>query len=202
VKEALVSGPTNGLWNASVVGSGEANSHQPDLFEARTRATVRYADPAAWITAAAVARAIAEVRDLLAVSQHEVGMIAVSDQGPAHTMAEVNIATATGFSSPLRYAAASPGSLAGVTCIAFGFRGPTLNLTMDPNHGVPLALTLCSAWLSRRVARFMVLATFRRNDSAAGFSRAVLFARTELSEGPSNLPDLSSVSDWLKNIGD
>lgn len=201
MKGALLNGPANGLCNAVVIGSGEATAVQPELFEARTRSTVRYADPAAWITAAAVARAIAEVRDLLAVSQHEVGVIAVSDQGPAHTMAEVNAATATGFSSPLRYAAASPGSLVGVTCIAFGFRGPTLNLTMNPDNGVPVALTLCSAWLTRRVAGYMVLATFRATDSAAGFSRAVLLAHPEQSTRPANLRTQSSVPDWLTNIG-
>lgn len=197
MKGALLNGAANGLCNAVVVGSGEANSLQPELFEARTRATVRYADPAAWITAAAVARAIAEVRDLLAVSQHEVGMIAVSDQGPAHTMGEVNAATATGFSSPLRYAAASPGSLAGVTCIAFGFRGPTLNLTMNPDHGVPVAITLCSAWLARRVARYMVLATFRATDSTTEISRALLLAPPGLPRISGDMRTLSSVSGWL-----
>jgi hypothetical protein len=202
VKGALMNGPANGLGTVVVAGSGEASSLQPDLFEARTRATVRYADPAAWITAAAVAQALAELRDLLTVSLHEVGVIVVSDQGPTHTMAEVNATTATGFSSPLRYAASSPGSLAGVTCIAFGFRGPTLNFTMLPDNGVPVALKLCTGWLTRRVARYMVLATFRAADHTTGFSRAVLLAHPELSGGLGNLLTLSSVSDWLIQIGD
>jgi hypothetical protein len=199
---ALMNKTANDLGTLVVVGSGEANSLQPDMFEARTRATVRYADPAAWITAAAVAQALAEVRDLLAVSMHEVGVIVVSDQGPTHTMAEVNAATATGFSSPLRYAASSPGSLAGVTCIAFGFRGPTLNLTMLPGNGVPVALTLCTGWLTRRVARYMALATFRGADLATGVSRAVLLAHAELSGAQGNHLIKSSVSDWLVRIGD
>jgi len=33
-----------------VAGTGEATSHDPALFEAKIRATVRYADPVAWIT--------------------------------------------------------------------------------------------------------------------------------------------------------
>jgi hypothetical protein len=202
VKGALINGPANELGTVVVAGSGEANSLRHDLFEARIRATVRYADSAAWITAAAVAHALAEVREQLAVSLHEVGVVMVSDQGPTYTMAEVNAATAAGFASPLRYAASSPGSLAGVTCIAFGFRGPSLNFTMLPDNGVPVALKLCTGWLNRRVARYMVLATFRAADLTTGFSRAVLLAYPELSTGPVNQLTRSSVSDWLIGIGD
>jgi hypothetical protein len=202
VKGALINGPANDLGTVVVIGSGVANSLQPDLFEAQTRATVRYADPAAWITAAAVAHALADVRELLAASQHEVGVVVVSDQGPANTMAEINAAAATGFSSPLRYAAASPGSLVGVTCIAFGFRGPTLNFTMPPANGVPVALQLCTGWLARRAARYMVLATYRAASLTTGFGRAVILAHTELSGGPGTLQLPTSVSDWLIQTGD
>ena len=201
MKSALVSGPANGLGTVLVAASGTANSIQPDLFDPRTRATVRYADPAAWIIAAAVAQTVAEVRDVLAASKHDVGVVVVSDQGPTHTMAEVNAGTATGFSSPLRYAASSPGSLVGVTCIAFGFRGPTLNFTMPPESGVPVALQLCGGWLTRRVARYMVLATYRAASLTTGFSRAVLLADAAASGGRENLQTSSSVSDWLIQIG-
>ena len=190
-----------GMDTLVVAGSGEARSLYPELFQARARATVRYADPAAWITAAAAANAILNVTDKLAASLHEVGMIVVSDQGPAFTMAEVNAATSNGFSSPLRYAAASPGSLAGVACIALGFRGPTLNFTMLPDDGVPVALQLCSGWLSRRAARYVVLATFRAADLTTGFSRAVLLTRRESGQGFGNLLT-QSVADWLIQIGD
>ncbi len=135
----------------AILGAGEAESHQPDLFEARARTAVRFADPAAWITATAVARAVSASSYSLLLPLHEVGVVVVSDQGPEATMAEVCAAAKTGFSSPLRYAASSPGSLAGVSCIAFGFRGPTLNLTMSIEAGIP---TLCKcAPLGWRVAR-------------------------------------------------
>jgi len=189
-----------GLETLVIAGSGEANSHQPDLFEARTRATVRYADPAAWITAAAVGNAILNVRDELAVSLHDVGIIVVSDRGPACTMSEVNAATVKGFSSPLRYSAASPGTLVGVTCIAFGFRGPTLNFTMLPENGVPVALQLCENWLFRGVARYMVLATFRAACLTTGIGRAVLLAPPQ-SAGVSGTPMTGSTADWLAQVG-
>jgi hypothetical protein len=184
-----------------VVGSGEADSPRPELFEAKTRATVRYADPAAWITAAAIANAISDLRDRLAGCLHQVGLVVVSDQGPTATMAEVNEATANGFSSPLRYAASSPGSLVGVACIAFGFRGPTLNITMRPVDGVPVALQLCDNWLSREVARYMVLATFNTAGSATGFSRALLLANPESTGAESNLLT-SSAAGWLMETGE
>src|SRR3984893_18790740 len=183
-----------------VAGSGEANSLRPDLFEARTRATVRYADPAAWITAAAVALALSESKDLVAASSHEIGMVVVSDQGPATSMAEVNAATPSGFSSPLRYAASNPGSLAGVSCIAFGLRGPTINLTMLPADGISVALRLCEGWLNRGVARWMVLATFSVNRLEGKCSRALLLGRQDLTGGVGK-PLTQSVADWLVSPG-
>ena len=77
------------LNQLTVAGTGEASSHEPDLFDARFRATVRYADPAAWITANAVHFALAGAEDLLAEGRHEIGMIAISDQGLAQSMAKV-----------------------------------------------------------------------------------------------------------------
>jgi hypothetical protein len=164
-----------GLDMLVVAGTGEAGSHRPELFEARTRATVRYADSGAWITAAAVGAAISGLREELSASLHDVGMIVVSDRGPTTTMAEVNDAALKGFSSPLRYSAASPGTLVGVACIAYGFRGPTLNLTMRPKDGVRVAIQLSENWLFRGVARYMVVATFAApGGSPCGIARAVL----------------------------
>jgi hypothetical protein len=164
-----------------VAASGEADSYRPDLFEAKTRATVRFADPAAWTTATAVAVALAGAGDLLTEWRHEIGMMAISDQGPAAAMTKVQTDGATGFSSPLHYAASSPGTLAGVSCIAFGLRGPTLNLTMTPRDGLPVALTMCAAWLERKAARFMVLATHRAGNAGTPMSRAVLVAPARFS---------------------
>lgn len=190
-----------GLETLVVAGSGEADSLQPDSFEERTRATVRYADPAAWITAAAVGNAISCLRDELRASPHDVGIIVVSDRGPNHTMSEVNAATEKGFSSPLRYAAASPGTLVGVACIAFGFRGPTLNLTMRPEDGVPVALQLCESWLFRGAARYMVLATFSAAGQPTGISRAVLLAPPPSASSFGN-PMTGSTATWLAQVSD
>jgi len=71
----------NEMAKLTVAGSGEAGASRRDQFDARVRATVRYADPAAWTTATAVANALAGAEELLAKLQHEIGMIAISESG-------------------------------------------------------------------------------------------------------------------------
>lgn len=181
-----------------VAASGEADAHRPDLFEARIRATVRFADPAAWTTATAVAGAMAGAGELLSEWRHETGMIAVSDQGPGGAMARVEEDGTKSFSSPLHYAASSPGTLAGVSCIAFGLRGPTLNLTMAPRAGVSIALAMGAGWLKRKAARFMVVATEYTHASGAMMSRAVLLAPGGFT-GPGK-PLTESVVAWLEAV--
>jgi hypothetical protein len=181
-----------------VVGSGEADSYRPDLFEAKVRATVRYADPAAWTTATAVAVALTGAASLLAEWRDEVGIITISDQGPSKSMAKMQADGATGFSSPLHYAASSPGTLVGVSCIAFGLRGPTMNLTMAPRDGVPVALIVCANWLARKVARFMVVAAHRTSCSGAMMSRAELLAPPEFSG--TGKPLTESTAAWLMSV--
>jgi len=159
-----------------VAGTGQATSHDPSLFEAKIRATVRYADPAAWITANAVKFALDGAEGLLAEWRHKIGIVTIGDQGPGISMARVQADGATGFSSPLHYAASSPGTLVGVPCIAFGMRGPTMNLTMAPRNGIPAALMLCEGWLARKAARLMIVATCQTGSSGATLSRAALIA--------------------------
>ncbi|HEY1257329.1 MAG TPA: hypothetical protein VGF01_21370 [Terracidiphilus sp.] len=181
-----------------VAGSGEASSHDPSLFDARIRATIRYADPAAWITANAVHFALAGAQTILAEFRHQIGIITVSDQGPSQSMAKMQADGETGFSSPLHYAASGPWTLAGVSCIAFGLRGPTLNLTMNPHDGVPVSLTICEGWLKRKVAPFVVVAANRAEISGSIGSRAVLLASPEFSTAGAPLTE--SVAVWLAAV--
>jgi hypothetical protein len=185
------------LYQLTVAGSGETGSSQRDRFDAKVRATVRYADPAAWTTATAVANALAGAEELLAKWRHEIGMIAISDLGPGGTMAEVQSEGSKGFSMPMHYAASSPGTLVGVSCIAFGLRGPTMNLTMTPQEGIPVALTLCAGWLSRKFARCMVVATCS-TGSFGMKSHAVLLALPGFSG--SGKPLTESIITWLAAV--
>jgi hypothetical protein len=148
-----------------VVGQGEADEPQPDLFEPRLRTTVRYADPAAWVTAAAVARALAPLRQAAAVPP-QAGLVVSSAHGPTEAMATIEEAARAGYSSPMRYPASNPGSLTGVSCIAFGLQGPTLNLVIPPRRGVPLGLLVAGGWLRRGVTPLMAVAACARRDPA------------------------------------
>jgi hypothetical protein len=178
-----------------VAGSGSAERPQPDLVAPGARAIIRYADSAAWITAAAVARATS--LEWLAEYSHDVAVVVVADQGPADTMAQVQAAAEAGFSSPLRYAAASPGSLAGVSCIAFGFRGPTLNLAMLPADGMPTAMLMARGWLARGAAHAVVVASFS-GVANVGQARAALLMP---GAGPVDGGDVTTTVQWLADVG-
>ena len=125
-------------------------------------------------------------------------LVECGDLGPGGTMAEVLAEGIKGFSQPMHYAAASPGTLVGVSCIAFGLRGPTMNVTMAPQDGIPIALTLCAGWLERNVAKLMVLSAFRTGSSGAMMSRALLLAPPGFSE--SGAPLTESVITWLAAV--
>ena len=70
-----------------------------------------------------------------------------------------------------------------------------MNLTMDPREGIPVALTLCEGWLTRKVAASMVVAAFRAGSSGSMLSRAVLLAPPGLPG--SGAPLTESTVHWL-----
>jgi hypothetical protein len=188
------------LASLVVVGSGEADSPDPNLFEAKARATVRYADPAAWTTATAIVRALSNAKALVAESLHEVGVVVVSDQGPAEAMGAVATAALDRLPSPLRFPAANPGSMVGVSCIALGFRGPTLNLIMPPADGVPIGIQMCAGWLSCGAARHMIFAAHTDNGLQSRSTRAVLLSLPENAPGFGEAMT-SSLTQWLMRTG-
>jgi hypothetical protein len=149
--------PSSSLAGLVVLAHGEATQAQRDLFDPRAVATVRYADPAAWTTATAMARALAQAGEPVRAALDRVGVLVITAHGPAEATAAVAQAARDGFSSPLRYPAANPGSLVGVTSILFGLRGPTLLLTVPPARGVPVAFLLAARWLRHHQLPLMAL---------------------------------------------
>ena len=137
------------MTTPTTLARGEADVFERALFRSQVLTTVRYADPAAWVVATAAARAFAAVPETVAAAGDRVSVVVTSPRGPVETMAWMASATREGSSSPLRFPASNPGSLAGVTCIVLGLRGPTLMLTMAPGQGVPLALRLSEQWMAR-----------------------------------------------------
>lgn len=195
-----------GSLGVTVSGQGEARGPESGRFDSKQRQAVRYADPAAWTVAAAVDCAVAGAKDEIAVALQDAAIIVISDEGPQETMASIVEAWKAGYSSPLRYPAANPGSLAGVPSILLGFRGPTLNLATRPKLAVPVGLLVAANWLHRRAARYVALAAFGRPSPDALLARCQLL---QLSAGADKTPgklqsdhQLEPNAAWLSAVSD
>jgi hypothetical protein len=136
----------------------DASAHSDGLAAAARRTASFYADPVAWLVVSALRAALggapSEVRSRVA----EIGVLAVSEHGTRHTMRSVAASAARGRVSPLRFAGASPGSLAGLPCIVLGFRGPSLLLCMAPREAAGVAALTVSGWLASGQCRYAALA--------------------------------------------
>jgi hypothetical protein len=114
-----------------------------------------FADPAAWAVTAAVAdalaRSTAEVRAAVdggsGTAAEATGIIVVSPQCTATTMRAIARTAGRGLVSPLRFAGANPGVLAGLPCITWRLRGPSLVLGSDAETAVPVAAVVARSWL-------------------------------------------------------
>jgi hypothetical protein len=184
-------------WAA--LSQGEATGFEKGLFDPRVLTTVRYADPAAWVTATAIARALDPLKERVTAFKDRTGVIVTSDCGPIETMTAVAEATRQNFPSALRYPAANPGSLVGVSCIAFGFRGPTLCLLVSPSDGVPVGLLLAGRWLDRQTVSFAVLAACGRRSSGQYGARALLLGRPD-ADAKRSVVDMESAAPWLMSV--
>jgi hypothetical protein len=182
-----------------VVAQGEADRPERDLFEAAARSQVRYADPAAWVTATAIARALGPIREIIAAEHDRVSLVVTSAWGPIETIATVAEAAQTGFASPLRYPAANPWSLAGVACILFGLRGSTLALTLPPAEGVPIGLLLAGRWLHHHRVPLVVVAACSLLAPSRYQSRCLVLARPGSSFQPIAADQAAAIA-WLSHV--
>jgi hypothetical protein len=83
-----------------------------------------------------------------------------------------------------------------VVCIAFGFRGPTLNLLAPPQEGVPLGLFMASRWLARNAASYALVAACHHPAAGRYLARAVLLTSHD-SNTQAPPPDHTSTAAWL-----
>ena len=183
------------------VGRGEAGEANKSLFPREAVTTVRYADPAAWVMATAIALAVAPVREQASAARDRVAVLATSDHGPEETIAALARAAREGYSSPMRFPAGNPASLVGVPCILMGFRGPTLNLLMPPADGVPVAWFMAGQWLQHDVARFVVAVACARRPDRGYLARAVVLGRGEAGGGPAGC-DAEPAAMWMASLPD
>ena len=182
-----------------ILHRGEALEAKRDRFTAPAVKAIRYADPAAWMVATAIANATQTLSAELAEAHDRVGLIVTSAEGAVEATAAMAEAAREGSSSPIRFPASNAGSLAGLSSIAFGFRGPTLMLTMPPAGGVPVAVLLAQAWLRREIAAYVVIAACAQPAGERPRARCLLLGPTLLAS-PDPPSDPGDDVAWLAAV--
>ena len=103
-----------------------------------------YATPVAWAAADFTRLLIEEDGE---IEPQHTGMIVVSDECSLSTIRDLARTAAQGAVSPLRFAGASPSIVAGLPALEQGIRGPTLALTMQPEHASSAIVALIHYWI-------------------------------------------------------
>lgn len=112
-------------------------------IKARNRSSF-YATEVAWAAANFTQLLIDNEGGIL---PHRTGIIVVSDECSLNTLRDLSRTAAKGTISPLRFAGASPSIVAGLPALQQGIRGPTLCLTMPPDHASSAIAALISYWI-------------------------------------------------------
>jgi len=103
-----------------------------------------FATPVAWATANFTRWLIEEEGGIV---PHHTGIIVASDECSLSTIRDLSRTAAQGTISPLRFAGASPSMVAGLPALEQGIRGPTLTLTMPPDHASSAVVAMITYWL-------------------------------------------------------
>ncbi len=141
----------------AVVGSGTAAATDPTRY-ARNSSSF-FVDPAGWLVAAAVEEALDGCPEPVLSVPDRVGVVVLSDDGPAATMRAIAGTAGRGLVSPLRFAGANPGVLAGLPCIRWRLRGPSLTFAMEPDAAISAAQVVAAAWLYGGQAAYVLIAS-------------------------------------------
>jgi hypothetical protein len=122
------------------------------------RGGVRHADPAVWPVLECVARLYRARRTRLEPHRDHVGVIQSGSAYPKATAQRVRAdLERSGRVSPAAFINANAGAALSICCTRFGFRGPTLNLTMPAADAKPLVDVLATRWLRQGNARYLIL---------------------------------------------
>lgn len=112
----------------------------------RFGAAVGYTDPAAGMVVGAVRKVLADVGDF--GDGEGVGVLTVSATATSASLTALAADARRGRLSPSRVAGAAPGSMAGLLCMVFSLRGPSLVLTGAPGELRPVVAVLARSWLA------------------------------------------------------
>ncbi|MFI7702664.1 hypothetical protein [Nonomuraea sp. NPDC049480] len=138
-----------------IVAHGEASAADPAEFSENRPSF--FADPIAWLVAAAVERALDGVR----LEPSAAGIVVMSDAAALPTSRVIAGEARRGRVSPLRFAGANPGILAGLSCVRWGLRGPSLVLAGAFPKVADTGFAVARGWLQDGHARHVVCATYR-----------------------------------------
>jgi hypothetical protein len=142
------------------------------------RSGVRNADPVVWPVLEAVGRLYRAHRERLESDANHVGMIHYGSAYPKTTSRRVMTdVSRTGRVSPVAFINANAGAALSICCTRFGFRGPTMNLTMSAMRARTLADVLAVRWLAQGDARHLILVAADFDEAANIRVTAALVAR-------------------------
>lgn len=121
-----------------------------------------YAPPVAWATADFTQALIGDEGGIV---PHHTGMIVVSDECSLSTIRDLSRTAAQGSISPLRFAGASPSIVAGLPALQQGIRGPTLALTMPPDHAAGAIVAMIDYWIRySNIVSVIVIAHYKQGE--------------------------------------
>jgi len=121
-----------------------------------------YATPVAWATAD-FAQSLIEAEG--GIVPHHTGMIVASDECSLSTIRELSRTAAQGTISPLRFAGASPSIVAGLPALQQGIRGPTLALTMPPEHASRAIAAMVDFWIKySNIVSVIAIAHYKQGE--------------------------------------
>ncbi|GAA3841047.1 coronafacic acid synthetase [Sphaerisporangium flaviroseum] len=161
------------MTEPTVIGRGEVTAADPARFSANKPSF--FADPLAWLVAAAIERALdgAQVEPVMA------GIVVMSDTAALPTSRVIAGEARRGRVSPLRFAGSNPGILAGLSCARWGLRGPSLVLTGAFPKVSDTGFTVARRWLADGHARHVVCATYRTVPGGAHTADCVLLGSSD-----------------------
>jgi 3-oxoacyl-(acyl-carrier-protein) synthase len=142
----------------AVIGHAEVTAADPAGFSANKPSF--FADPLAWMVVAAIERALGGIPMEPAMTD-ETGVLVMRDTGALPTSRVIARQAQRGQVSPLRFAGSNPGILAGLSCIRWELRGPSLVLTGAFAKVAGAGLTVARRWLADGHARHVVCAGYQ-----------------------------------------
>lgn len=152
---------------------------------------VNYADKAAWLVVDAINNAMEKIDDEIILDKENVGVITISNICTLETMKIVSQSAKEGRVSPLKFAAANPGSLTGLACISFGFMGPSLTFIMPPEKGLFIAAFIARTWFKEYGIKYVIINTYSTKRNKYCVARSIIISQGEIedrmSEGSSCL---------------